>query len=151
MTFHEKATAHIFALVISLGYAAGSQAQVVVKDPWVRTTVPNQQVTGAFMQLTSKQNAKLIKVLSPVAGLVEVHEMTMDKGIMKMRPVNGLVLPAGKTVELKSSGYHLMMMNLTKQIKTGDEVLLTLVFEGTAGKTETVEVKAVAALVEPSR
>lgn len=151
MKFYEEAAIAIFTLVISLGCAAPSQAQVVVKYPWVRTTVPNQHTTGAFMQLTSKQDVKLIKLQSPVAGLVEVHEMKMDKNIMRMRPVNGLALRAGQTVELKSGSYHLMMMELKKQIKAGDEVPLTLVFEGAAGKTETVEIKAVASLVKPSK
>lgn len=149
--FHGKAAVPSFALVISLGYAAGLQAQVVVKDPWVRTTVPHQNTTGAFMQLTSKLDAKLIKVQSPVAGLIEVHETKMDKDIMRMRPVNSLALPAGQMVELKSGGYHLMMMDLKKQIKAGDEVPLTLIFEGAGGKTETVEVKAAASLVKPSK
>ena len=134
---------------MSLGFALASQAQVVVKDPWVRTTVPSQQATGAFMQLSSSQDVKLVMVSSPVAGVVEVHEMKMENGIMTMRPVGALALPAGQTIKLKSGGLHLMMMDLKKQIKAGDEVPLTLVFEGAQGKRETLEVKAVAGLGKP--
>jgi copper(I)-binding protein len=85
-------------------------AQVTVKDPWVRATVPAQKATGAFMQITSAQDARLVEARSPVAGVVEVHEMVMEKEVMKMRAIKGLDLPAGKTVELKPGGYHVMLM-----------------------------------------
>ncbi len=137
------------AFAILLGSAAASQAQVTIKEPWVRSTVPGQSATGAFMQLTARQDTKLIAVRSPVAGIVEVHEMLVDKGIMKMRSVDKLLLPAGKTVELRSGGYHVMMMDLKRQIKTGDEVPLTIEFESSQGQRVTVDVKAVARLVKP--
>ena len=59
-------------------------AQVTVKDPWVRATVPAQKATGAFMQITSAQDARLVEARSPVAGVVEVHEMVMEKEVMKL-------------------------------------------------------------------
>lgn len=117
-------------------------AQVTVKDPWVRATVSAQKATGAFMQITSVQDARLVGVSSPVAGVVEVHEMTMDKDVMKMRAVKGLDLPAGKNVELKPGGYHVMLMDLKQQMKEGDSVPVTLVVEGKDGKRSTIEVKA---------
>lgn len=124
--------------------AATCSAQVTVTDPWVRGTVAQQTATGAFMQLQSPQDTKLIKAASPVAGVVEVHEMAMDGSIMKMRALpDGLALPAGKAVELKPGGYHVMLMDLKKQALTaGDTVPLTLTFQDKTGKTETVEVKA---------
>jgi copper(I)-binding protein len=122
---------------------AQAQAQVTVKDPWVRATVSAQKATGAFMQITSVQDARLVEAKSPVAGVVEVHEMSMDKGVMKMRALtNGLELPAGKTVELKSGGYHVMLMDLKRQMKEGDTVPLSLVVEGKDKKRTTIEVKA---------
>ena len=117
-------------------------AQVTVKDPWVRATVSAQKATGAFMQITSAQDARLIEAKSPVAGVVEVHEMTMEKDVMKMRAVKGLDLPAGKSVELKPGGYHVMLMDLKQQMKEGDTVPLTLVVEGKDKKRSTIEVKA---------
>jgi copper(I)-binding protein len=99
--------------------------------------------TGAFMQITSAQDARLVEVKSPVAGIVEIHEMAMDKDVMKMRALpNGLDLPAGKTVELKSGGYHVMLMDLKRQMKEGDSVPMTLVVEGKDKKRTTIEVKA---------
>ena len=117
-------------------------AQVTVKDPWVRATVPAQKATGAFMQITSAQDARLVEARSPVAGVVEVHEMVMEKEVMKMRAMKGLDLPAGKTVELKPGGYHVMLMDLKEQMKEGTTVPVTLVVESKDRKRSTVEVKA---------
>lgn len=117
-------------------------AQVTVKDPWVRATVPAQKATGAFMQITSAQDARLVEAKSPVAGVVEVHEMVMEKDVMKMRAIKGLDLPAGKTVELKPGGYHVMLMDLKEQMKEGATVPVTLVVEGKDRKRSTVEIKA---------
>jgi copper(I)-binding protein len=94
------------------------------------------------MQITSVQDARLVEASSPVAGVVEVHEMVMEKDVMKMRAVKGLDLPAGKTVELKPGGYHVMLMDLKQQMKEGDTVPVTLVVEGKDKKRSTIEVKA---------
>ncbi len=127
----------------ALALAAAANAQVTVKDPWVRATVPQQKATGAFMQLTAAQDVKLVAGSSPVAGVVEIHEMVMDNNVMKMREVpGGLPLSAGKTVDLKPGGYHVMLMDLKGQIKDGDTVPVSLVFEGKDGKKQTMEIKA---------
>ena len=81
-------------------------------------------------------------VSSPAAGVAEVHEMAMDGSVMKMRAVPGLDLPAGKAVDLKPGGYHVMLMGLKQQLKDGETVPLTLVIEAKDGKRETLEVKA---------
>jgi copper(I)-binding protein len=134
-----------FTLSMSLALASlASIAQVTVSEPWVRATVPQQKATGAFMKLQSAQDAKLISAKSAVAGVVEVHEMAMDAGVMKMRAVDGLVLPMGKAVDLKPGGYHVMLMDLKSQLKEGDAVPLTLTFETKDGKRQTMEVKATA-------
>ncbi len=118
-------------------------ADISVKDPWVRATVAEQKATGAFMQLTATKSSRLISATSPVAGVVEIHEMTMEDNVMKMRAVpNGLDLPAGKTVELKPGSYHVMLMDLHQHIQVGESVPLTLVVENPDKKRETIEVKA---------
>ncbi len=122
--------------------ATASQAQTTVKDAWVRGTVAQQTATGMFAQITSSSGGKLVSVASPVAGIVEIHEMTMDGNIMKMRAVPALELPAGKTVELKPGGFHVMLMDLKKELKAGDSVPLTLVVEGADNKRERIEIKA---------
>lgn len=134
-----------FTLSMSLALASlASIAQVTVSEPWVRATVPQQKATGAFMKLQSAQDAKLISAKSVVAGVVEVHEIAMDAGVMKMRAVEGLALPMGKAVDLKPGGYHVMLMDLKSQLKEGDAVPLTLTFETKDGKRQTMEVKATA-------
>lgn len=130
-----------FALVLAAA-AAPAFAQVKVTDPWVRATVPHQSATGAYLKIESAQEARLVSASSPAAGVVELHEMKMDNEVMKMRRVPAVALPAGKTVELKPGGYHVMMMNLKGQMKEGDTVPITLVVEGKDKKRETVEVKA---------
>jgi copper(I)-binding protein len=133
----KKSLALVAALV-----AICAHAQTTVKDPWVRGTVVNQKATGMFAQITSAAGGKLVAASSPVAGVVEVHEMTMDGNVMKMRPVPALDLPAGKSVELKPGGYHVMLMDLKKELKEGETVPVTLVVEGKDGKRESIQVKA---------
>jgi copper(I)-binding protein len=122
--------------------ALNAQAQTTVKDPWVRGTVANQKATGMFAQLVSANGGKLVSAASPVAGVVEIHEMAMDGSVMKMRAVSAIELPAGKPVDLKPGGYHVMLMDLKKDLKPGDTVPVTLVVEGADKKRETIEVKA---------
>jgi copper(I)-binding protein len=122
--------------------AFGAQAQTTVKDPWVRGTVSGQKATGMFGQIVSASGGKLVSASSPVAGVVEVHEMVIDGNVMKMRAVTGLELPAGKAVELKPGGYHVMLMDLKQELKAGESVPVTLIIEGAGGKRESVDVKA---------
>ncbi|ABM93653.1 copper chaperone PCu(A)C [Methylibium petroleiphilum] len=132
----------IAAALLCSALATAASAQVAIQDAWVRATVPQQKATGAFMQLTAAQDSRLVSVQSTVAALVELHEMTIQDGVMKMREIPGLALPAGKAVDLKPGSYHVMLMNLKQQMKAGDSVPLTLVFEDKTGKRDTVEVKA---------
>ena len=129
------------ALAASL-LAMAAQAQVTVKDAWVRATVPQQKATGAFMRIQAAQDSKLISASSPLTPHVEVHEMSMQGDVMKMRQVSDITLPAGKTVELKPGGYHVMLLDLKQQVKEGSSVPLTLVVEGKDGKRESFEVQA---------
>ncbi|HEY0587489.1 MAG TPA: copper chaperone PCu(A)C, partial [Pseudoduganella sp.] len=68
----------IFALAMSIAFAASAAAQVTVREPWIRATVPAGQATGAFMQLVSAQDARLVEVRTPAAGIVEIHQMSMQ-------------------------------------------------------------------------
>ena len=150
-SFTASFTTAFAALALSLACGA-AHAQVTVKDPWVRATVPAQKSTGAFMQLTAPQDMRLIEARSPAAGVVEIHEMRMENNVMKMSAVEGIALPAGKTVNLASGSYHVMMMDLKAQVKEGDTVPLTLVVEDKDKKRQNIEVKAVArALGAPAK
>lgn len=129
----------IGALVLSMT-AITAQSEVTIKDAWVRATVPQQMATGAFFQIKSSKNVRLVSVKTPVAGIAEIHEMKMENNVMKMRAMDYLDLPAGKMVELKPGGFHLMLMELNAQIKVGATVPLTLVVEDREKKRETIEI-----------
>lgn len=117
-------------------------AQVTVEDPWVRGTVAQQRATGAFMVLKAETDARLVAAESPVAGVVEIHEMTMENDVMKMRQIPALDLPAGHTMELKPGGHHVMLMGLTEQMVGGAVVPITLIFENSAGERFTQQIEA---------
>lgn len=134
----------ILSSLIALCFTSAAQAQVNVKDAWVRATVTQQKVTGAFMQLNAAQDARLIEARSPVAATVELHQMEMVGNVMEMRAIDGLDLPAGKAVELSPGAYHLMLIGLKAQVRAGDIIPISLVIEGKDKKRETVEVKAIA-------
>lgn len=130
-------------LIAAAACAAGlAQAQVSVDEAWVRATVPQQKATGAFMKLSAAKDSRLVSVSSPAAPVAEIHEMALQDNVMRMRQVPGVELPAGKTVELRPGGYHIMLMDLPRQMQAGETVPLTLVFEGKDGKRETREVQA---------
>lgn len=132
----------IIAAFLALFCAVVQAQNVVIKDPWVRATVPGQQATGAFMKITTKDGGKLVSVSSAAAGVVQVHEMKMEGGVMQMRAVaDGLDLPAGKTVELKPGGYHVMLMDLKAPLEVGAVVPLSLVVKNAKGGETRVEMK----------
>lgn len=130
------------ALIAGVTVACAAQAQVTVTDAWVRATVAQQKATGAFMQLTAAKDTRLVAVTTPLTPKAEVHEMAMQDNVMRMRQVTALELPAGQLVALKPGGYHVMLLDLPGQVKAGDTVPLTLVFEDKTGARQSVEVKA---------
>lgn len=124
-------------------FVAPVWAQTVsVSGAWVRGTVEGQRASGAFMELKSSENGALLGVSSPVAGVVELHEMTMDNGVMRMRALPRLELFSGKTVAFKPGGYHIMLLDLKHVLKKGEIVALTLRVEGRDKQVVKVEVKA---------
>lgn len=129
------------ALAAALLAAGAAFAQTTIQDAWVRGMVAPQRATGAFMKITSPQGARLVAVSSPAARVAEVHEMVMQGDVMAMRAIESLELPAGKTVELRPGGHHLMLMGIEQPLKAGDTVPLTLTLEGRDGKRETLELK----------
>ncbi len=94
------------------------------------------------MTLVSKSDARLVAASSPAAKVVEVHEMKLEAGVMTMRAVDKLALPAGKPVALTPGGYHVMLMGLAKPLRDGDTVPITLVVEDGSGKRHDVQVTA---------
>ena len=131
----------IIALTACAASLPSLAANISVTDAWARATMPGQKVSGAYMQIQSDADARLLSVSSPAVPRVEVHEMKMDGDVMRMRELKSVDLPKGKTVSLEPGGFHLMLMKLKKPIAAGELIPLTLVVES-GGKQQAVEVKA---------
>jgi periplasmic copper chaperone A len=131
------------------GQAATAPQPVQVTGAWVRATVPGQKGSGAFMKITSRTATRLVGVSSPLAGVAEVHEMKMDGDVMKMRAVAALDLPAGKTVDFKSGGYHLMLMDLKQNLPSGSTVPLVLRFRDARGVESRLDLSLPVGLTAP--
>ncbi|AHZ67918.1 MAG: copper chaperone PCu(A)C [Pseudomonas sp.] len=125
-----------------IGMAWQVSAQTRVDDAWVRATVAGQPSTGAFMTLQADSDSKLLSVQSPVAKTVQIHQSSMKDDVMSMRQVESVELPAGKPVSFDPHGYHVMLMDLTAQVKEGDKVPLILTVENAKGEKETIKVEA---------
>jgi copper(I)-binding protein len=149
MTLFKSIPLALIATFTSLGFAQTPSVNVDVKDAWVRSTVPGQKGTGAFMKITAKDGTKLVGVSSPVAGVGEVHEMKMDGDVMKMRALASLDLPAGKAVELKPGGYHVMLMDLKQPLAKDSKVPLTLLFKDAKGVESKLELSVPVSTVAP--
>ena len=120
------------------GLHAQTSNSISIEKPFSRATPGGAQVGAGYMTITNKGAAadRLMAAASPAAGQVQIHEMSMDGGIMKMRELaSGLTIGAGKTVALAPGGYHLMLMGLKAPLKAGDKVPVTLTFEK-AGKVD---------------
>jgi len=131
----------LFSLALGSTAALAQTAAVKVDGAWARATVQGQKGTGAFMSLTASEATRLVGVSSPVAGVAEVHEMKMDGDVMKMRALPSLELPAGKKVEFKPGGYHVMLMDLKAPLAKDSTVPLTLLFKDAKGVESKLELK----------
>ncbi|HRK24170.1 MAG TPA: copper chaperone PCu(A)C [Beijerinckiaceae bacterium] len=121
-----------FSLVTGLALAQSTTSSVLVNQPWARATPPGAKVAGGFMVLENRSGAadRLIAATADVSGVVEIHEMAMENGVMKMRALDqGLPLNAGARVELKPGSYHIMFIDLKKPLVAGETVRGELVFE----------------------
>ena len=131
---------HVFAIALALAACVGAPlagahdyklSTLSIDHPFARATPPGAQVGGAYMRIDNKGSAgdSLVHASSPVAGAVQIHTMSMDGGVMRMREVAAIELPAGKSVTLAPNGFHLMMIGLKKPLVEGSRVPLTLTFE----------------------
>ena len=113
------------ALVSGVALADDFQLKSLrVSNPFARATPPGAKVAGAFMSIANQGNEadRLVAASSPVAGVVEIHEMAMDGGLMKMRAVKGIDLKPGATVDLQPGGYHVMLEELKRPLQQGDQI-----------------------------
>jgi periplasmic copper chaperone A len=121
---------------------------LVITQAWSRQTPSGAKVAGGYLTIENKGTApdRLVSGSGDIAGRVEIHEMAMDGGVMKMRPLDkGLVIDPGKTVKLAPGGNHLMLMDLKSQLKQGDKVPVTLQFEKAGKVNVSLDVQGVGA------
>lgn len=131
------------ALVWLLAGAAHAADLVQVKEPWAKATVPGQKVGGVYMKIVARENLRLTGVKSAVAETAQVHQMKMENGMMRMRAVPFLELPAGKTVKLEPGGYHIMLFDLRQSLVAGQKLKLELTVEDASKRQHRVAVAAV--------
>ena len=146
---HTAALVSAMATSLISAPALAQTAAVKVEGAWARASVQGQKGTGAFMRLTAKDGARLVRAESPAAGVAEVHEMKMDGDVMKMRAMPALDLPAGKTVELKPGSYHIMLLDLKAPLAKGSAVPLTLVFQDAQGTESRLDLSLPVAAAAP--
>ena len=150
MKLHRITTPLLFSAALLAGAAqAQTAAPVAAEGAWARASVQGQKATGAFMRLTANEATRLVRAESPAAGVTEVHEMKMDGDVMKMRAIPALDLPAGKTVELKPGGYHVMLLDLKAPLAKDTAVPLTLVFQDAKGAESKLNLSVPVATTPP--
>ena len=127
----------LFACVISLALlltACEVNNRVAIMDAWARASAPGQTVGAAYMTFMSADDSTFIRAETPVASSVEIHSMTMNDGVMKMRMLPELPLKAGIEEKLAPGGFHLMLFDLKKPLLVGEKLDLTLTFRDATGK-----------------
>jgi periplasmic copper chaperone A len=134
----------LIALAASLAIASAALAQptqLEVNNAWAGATPGKAENGAAYLTIQSSTADRLVSVSSPVAKKAELHSMSMQGAVMKMRPIDGLDVPAGQPVALKPGGEHIMLMGLNQQLHEGQSFPLTLDFEKAGPRTVTVTVE----------
>lgn len=120
--------------------ACSKQDSIEIKNQWVRASNDGQDVSAAYMTIVSNEDTSLITIDSDVADVIEIHSMSMENGVIKMRMLDTLDLVAGKPTELSPGGFHLMLFDLKKPLAAGKEAHFTLHFKNKAGQEKTISV-----------
>lgn len=127
---------------------AQASSTIKVENPWSRATPAGAQAGAVYMTLDNKANAadRLTAASSDVAAKVQIHEMSVVNGVMRMRELpGGLPIPAGGSVTLKPGGYHVMLIGLKKPLTVGENIPVTLTFQNAGKVSITVPVQAMGA------
>jgi copper(I)-binding protein len=135
------AAAGVLGLSIAATLALAQPPAIEVSNAWARATVPLQTTAGAYLDIRSRDAARLVGAVSPQADMTEIHHTVHEGGVVKMSPVGAIELPAGRTVRLAPGGYHIMLMGLRRQLKQGESMPLRLQIEDTQGSVREIEVR----------
>jgi copper(I)-binding protein len=140
--FKHCVAATLIAVALSISVPVRAQSGIEVSNAWARATVAAQKAGGVYLDIRSAAPARLVKASTPVAARAEIHNMSMENGVMKMFAVDGIDIAAGQTIKLAPGGYHVMLLDLKQQLKAGDGVPMTLTVERADKSRVTVEVRA---------
>ena len=138
--------AGLLATLLVAAAAAAQSGDVQITAAWARATPGGAQAAAAYVTLESAAGDRLTGAATPAAQKAEIHLMTMDNGVMKMRQVDGVDLPPGQKVTLKPGGYHIMLTGLAKPLEAGQSFPLTLDFAKAGERQVTVSVQKVGAM-----
>jgi copper(I)-binding protein len=132
-------------LLMAAGSAAPAADGIAVTGAWARATAPGQKTGAVYLELKSTQDAALVGAESPAARKIELHSTTLDSGVMRMRPLARIELPANATVRIAPGGFHLMLVDLRQPLHPGDRLQVTLIIERGGARSRvavTAEVRA---------
>jgi hypothetical protein len=132
----------LLAMLAGLAAPACAQSGLEVSNVWARATIAAQKTGGIYLDIRSAAPARLVGVASPAAARVELHNMKMEGGVMKMSAVQSIDLAAGQTVKLAPGGFHVMLIDLKQPLKAGDSVPVTLTVERADKTRASIETKA---------
>jgi hypothetical protein len=130
------------ALAAPVAFAQSTTSSVKVENAWARATAPGQKTGSVYLDLTSASNAALVAAGSPLAERAELHSMSTEGGVMRMRALPRVELPAGQTVKLAPGGMHVMLVDLKQPLKAGDKVPLTLSVQASGMSLTTLKIEA---------
>ena len=122
------------------------QNQMQINDAWARATPGKAENGAAYLTIVSPVPDRLTGVSTPIAKKAELHNMTIEGGVMKMRPLSEVDIPAGQPVTLKPGGTHIMLTGLNRQLKLGEQFPLTLSFEKSGTREVEVAVEKAGAM-----
>lgn len=136
----------LLPLMSSLAFAQSSSDGIAVSEAWLRATPGGARTGAGFLTISATSHGdRLVAAKSDVAERVELHNHVHEDGVMKMRRVDAIEIPAGETVTLAPGGYHLMLFNLKQPLKAGEKVHLTLDFEKAGEVPVTANVEPIGA------
>lgn len=132
----------VLIVLCSASPATSAAQAVIVKNAWARATAPGQSTAGVYLEIVSNADAALVAAASPIARSAEIHAMRIEGGVMKMRAVPKVELPARKTIKLAPGELHVMLVGIKQPLREKDRVPLELTIEGAGGSKSTVRVEA---------
>jgi len=142
------AIAALAAMLLPTLAARADGGGIRIDQVWARATPGGAKTGVIYLSVTNTGTTpdSLVGASTPVAAEAQLHETTMTNGVMQMRPVHALPIAPGKTLVLKPESYHLMLMGLKQQLKQGEHVPVTLVFEHAGKREVTASVEKAGAL-----